>query len=80
MMAPHKSSASKQAVADLLAAANLQRRAGVDFPTIWHGLLRDHPLVRGIPVQVQLASESCLSIILVTGDKLVFRGSSFNLE
>jgi len=79
-MASLRDGASKQAVADLLAAANRLRQEGADFPSIWHGLLRDHPLVRGIPVQVQLMSDSGLSIHLVTGNRLLFRGSVFQLE
>jgi hypothetical protein len=43
--------------------------AGKDFPTIWHSILKGHPLVTGVPVQADLDR---LEIRLLTHQNLVF--------
>jgi hypothetical protein len=55
---------------------------GADFPTIWHTLLKPHPLVSGIPHQRLHGLRSVLAIPLITGQALVYDGErkAFSLE
>ena len=47
-------------------------RKGEDFPTVWHTLLKHHPLVEGIPRQRLEDNRGLLDIPLITGERLVF--------
>lgn len=42
---------------------------GVDFPEIWHTILKGHPLVVGIPIQ---AAPDRLDIPLIHHQRLIF--------
>ena len=53
----------------LLEKCTAAARAGADFPTIWHSILKASPLVRRKPVQV---APERLEIALITGESLVF--------
>jgi len=48
-------------------------RGGSDFPTIWHDILKGHPLVTGVPVQADLDR---LEIPLLNHQRLVFNSLS----
>ena len=47
-------------------------RKGQDFPTIWQGRLKRHPLIDGIPRQIREGNQNLLEIRLITGESLVF--------
>lgn len=57
---------------DLVQRCSEAMRAGRDFPTVWHTILRGHWLVRGAPEQHMEAGRSQLHILLATGQRLVF--------
>lgn len=44
---------------------------GVDFPTLWHTVIKPHPSVVGVPVQRLDADRTYLEIPLLRGDWLV---------
>jgi hypothetical protein len=44
-------------------------RDGADFPTIWHGIIKSHPLVIGPPVQ---RVSGGLEIVLISGQRLLY--------
>jgi hypothetical protein len=48
-----------------------RRVAGADFPTVWHTVLRRHPLVAGPPIQMSDGTRTWLEIPLTTGHRLV---------
>jgi len=64
---------------DLLASCMTARQRGEDFPTIWSGMLRRHPLVLGLPIQVITKSEPILKIQLANGQSLCFQNGAFSL-
>jgi hypothetical protein len=45
---------------------------GADFPTIWEGRLKHHPLIDGIPRQIHEGNRNLLEIRMITGGSLVF--------
>lgn len=45
---------------------------GIDFPTIWHEILKASPLVIGPPVQTVRDGRALLEIRLLSGRTLVF--------
>jgi hypothetical protein len=51
-------------------------RRGETFPTVWHTMLRSHPLVKGIPQQRLEGNRSLLDIPLTTGERLIFDGDA----
>jgi hypothetical protein len=51
-------------------------RRGEDFPTVWHALLKNHPLIDGLPQQRMEGKRSVLEIRLITGERLVFDGDA----
>ena len=51
-------------------------RRGEDFPTVWHALLKSHPLIDGLPRQRMEGKRSVLEIRLITGERLVFDGDA----
>ena len=51
-------------------------RKGETFPTVWHTMLRGHPLVNGIPRQRMEGNRSLLDIPLITGERLIFDGDA----
>jgi hypothetical protein len=46
-------------------------RSGIDFPTLWHTIIKPHPAVAGVPVQRWEDSRTFLEIPLLRGDYLV---------
>ncbi|PSH61706.1 hypothetical protein CU102_26700 [Phyllobacterium brassicacearum] len=54
---------------------------GADFPTIWHDILKKHPLVVGLPIQrINDDNEPVLEIRLATGQWLVFDSKRFSIR
>jgi len=64
---------------DLLARCVTARHRGDDFPTIWSDILRHHPLVLAIPVQVTTTTDPMLKIQLANGLSLYFQNGAFSL-
>jgi hypothetical protein len=56
---------------DLLWKCNEAMRSGVDFPTLWHTVIRPHPTVAGVPIQRSDGNRTYLEISLLRGDCLV---------
>jgi hypothetical protein len=56
---------------DLVRKCNDARRSGVDFPTLWHTVIKAHPTVAGVPVQRWDGHRTYLEIPLLRGDCLV---------
>jgi hypothetical protein len=56
---------------DLLRNCNEAMRRGVDFPTLWHTIIKPHPAVAGVPVQRLDGNHTYLEIPLLRGDWLV---------
>ncbi|WP_395646688.1 hypothetical protein [Terricaulis sp.] len=54
----------------LLAHCEAARRRGDDFPTIWHSILRGHPLVRGLPTHQIQDGEAVIVVRLMNGQSL----------
>jgi hypothetical protein len=67
-------------VANLLDACNDARRAGLDFPSIWNNILKNHPLVTGEPVQGYSAVGPMLEIPLFAGQILLFDTKGFTIK
>ncbi|CAM5766536.1 hypothetical protein LMIY3S_01855 [Labrys miyagiensis] len=45
---------------------------GTDFPTIWDTILRRHPLVIGVPMQIYREGRPLLEVRLVTNQSLIY--------
>jgi hypothetical protein len=56
---------------DLLRKCNEAMRSGVDFPTLWHTVIKPHPTVAGVPIQRSDGNRTYLEIPLLRGDCLV---------
>jgi hypothetical protein len=56
---------------DLIRNCNEAMRRGVDFPTLWHTVIKPHPTVVGAPVQRLDGNRTYLEIPLLRGDWLV---------
>jgi hypothetical protein len=56
---------------DLMRKCSDALRRGVDFPTLWHTVIKPHPTVAGVPVQRSNGDRTYLEIPLLTGDCLV---------
>jgi hypothetical protein len=56
---------------DLVRNCNDAMRRGIDFPTLWHMIIKPHPTVVGVPVQRLHGNHSYLEIPLLRGDWLV---------
>jgi hypothetical protein len=56
---------------DLLRKCNEAMRGGIDFPTMWHTVIKLHPTVAGVPVQRSDGDRTYLEIPLLRGDCLV---------
>jgi hypothetical protein len=63
---------SKERANDLARLCTDVVRKGDDFPTVWHTLLKGHPLVEDIPRQRVEGNRSLLDVPLITGERLVF--------
>lgn len=53
------------------------RAAGGDFPTIWHSVLKSHPLVTGLPTQDVRDGEALIVVHLWTGQRLACSTQGF---
>jgi hypothetical protein len=56
---------------DLLRKCNDGMRSGIDFPTLWHTVIKQHPTVVGVPIQRSDGHRTYLEIPLLRGDYLV---------
>lgn len=56
---------------DLVRSCNDAMRSGIDFPTLWHTVIKPHPSVVGVPVQRLDGNRAYLEIPLLRGDWLV---------
>jgi hypothetical protein len=56
---------------ELLTKCNDAMRGGIDFPTLWHTIIKPHPTVAGVPVQRWDGHRTYLEIPLLRGDSLV---------
>jgi hypothetical protein len=56
---------------DLVRKCNEAMCSGVDFPTLWHTVIKSHPTVAGVPVQRSDGNCTFLEIPLLRGDCLV---------
>ena len=56
---------------DLVRNCNDAMRSGVDFPTMWHTIIKPHPTVVGVPVQRLAENRTYLEIPLLRGDWLI---------
>lgn len=61
---------------DLVQKCNALLRDGADFPTVWHGALRRHPLIVGPPVQSVRDGHVPLEIHLMTGERIIYDSTS----
>jgi hypothetical protein len=60
--------------ASLLARCTQAGDGGADFPTVWHTVLKGHPLVAGIPSQRLDGARVLLDIPLITRQTLIYDG------
>jgi hypothetical protein len=56
---------------DLVQKCNEAMRLGVDFPTLWHTIIKPDPTVIGPPIQRLDGSRTYLEVPLLRGDWLV---------
>jgi hypothetical protein len=71
---------SKERAQDLADFCTELVRKGNDFPTVWTTMLKNHPLVNGIPASKLEGGRPVLEIRLVTGGLLVFDSESKNFR
>jgi hypothetical protein len=57
--------------ADLVQKCNEAMSLGVDFPTLWHTIIKPDPTVIGPPIQRLDGDRTYLAIPLLRGDFLV---------
>jgi len=62
---------SNMSTTDLIQKCNEAMRLGLDFPTLWHGIINSDPSVIGPPVQRHDGNRTYLEIPLLRGDWLV---------
>jgi hypothetical protein len=56
---------------ELVTKCNIALHDGVDFPTLWHSIIKPHPTVAGVPVQRWDSNRTYLEIPLLRGDSIV---------
>lgn len=64
---------------DLLKECAVARAAGLDFPTLWHTVLRYHPAVGGAMRQHAGAGAVWLEVPLRNGQRLKCAGDGYSL-
>ena len=64
---------------ELLAICRTVRNSGADFPTIWTGYLKQHPLVVDIPTHLISAGRPVLAVPLLGGRHLFFDDKEVHL-
>ena len=62
--------------ADLIKRCKVGQAAGMDFPTLWHDVLKADPLVIGPPVQTVRDGRIRMEIRLITGAAIAFDSDS----
>jgi hypothetical protein len=62
---------SFMSTSDLVQKCNEAMRLGVDFPTLWHTIIKPDPSVMGPPVQRLDGNRTYLEIPLLRGDWLI---------
>ena len=62
--------------ADLLHRCRAGQAAGMDFPTLWHEVIKPHPLVIGPPVQTVRDGKIRMEVRLITGGAIAFDSDS----
>ena len=58
--------------ADLLQRCRTGQAAGLDFPTLWHEIIKPHPLVIGPPVQTVRNGRIRMEVRLISGGAIAF--------
>jgi hypothetical protein len=58
--------------ADLMKRCRAGQAAGMDFPTLWHEVLKPDPMVIGPPVQTVRDGRIRMEIRLITGTAIAF--------
>jgi hypothetical protein len=66
-------------VQHLVDACMAARARGADFPTVWHEILKNNPLVASIPIQAIENGVPVLKVRLVTGKELVFGPAGYSV-
>ena len=56
---------------ELVMKCNDALRSGVDFPTLWHTIIKPHPTVAGVPLQRWDGHLTYLEIPLLRGDCII---------
>ena len=56
----------------LIERCHAGRAEGMDFPTLWHEVLKSHPLVIGPPVQTVRDGRVRMEVRLITGGAIAF--------
>ncbi len=69
-----------ETVNELLHRCIAARRDGVDFPAVWHSILKGHPMVMGVPVQRLHSDFAVLEIRLITGQRIVLDQQGYSLS
>jgi len=57
---------------DLVRQCRAGMASGMDFPTLWHEVLKPHPLVIGPPVQTVRDGRVRMEVRLITGGAVAF--------
>ena len=65
---------------ELLRRCIAAQRDGVDFPGVWHSILKGHPMVMGKPVQRLHGDFATLEIRLITGQRIVLDQQGYSLS
>ena len=66
-------------LSDLLQECVQAHAAGLDFPTLWHTILRYHPAVAGAVRQCADAAGVWLEVPLINGQRLKCAGDGYSL-
>jgi hypothetical protein len=56
---------------ELVMKCNDALRSGVDFPPLWHTIIKPHPTVAGVPLQRWDGRLTYLEIPLLRGDCII---------
>ena len=57
---------------DLVRRCRAGMASGMDFPTLWHEVLKPHPLVIGPPIQTVRDGRVRMEVRLITGGAVAF--------
>lgn len=63
-------------IRDLVRRCNEAMSGGADFPTIWHEIIKGHPLVASRPIQRHDGTRAYLEIRMLNGQSLVLPADS----